>query len=371
MRLQHRRAPGRAAHLALIVALGLAACATAPPAAEEEAPLTGWRVRAAEHIALWYHGLAYALTSGAPQDTNVLPRFAPGYVNAIQDAKRRAGVYPTPLDERAAEFGRTFRGSDTYNALQFLPLYFRDAEALFSGIDLWNRAGGNPYAAGSAEAAQVIAFLSQLFPRPAERQAVVEWVSLLREEDRLFYANYWAGRSAAHDTIAAEVQRAWDSLAPALSQYLEYIRFRRGELFLAPAIGPEGRSVTSGTATPRSAILEPTAGNPGPAIWSFVHELLYPLVGDVIREHIAPARLRELGEDRIMALAALRGGAILLQRTAPTRVDAYRRFNLEATGRAAPTTGAQLETAFNNAFPIPPELQSGLEKAITTALAGI
>lgn len=371
MRLQHSRASGHTAILALIAILPLSACATTPPAAEEEEQLTGWRVRAAEHIALWYHGMAYALTTAAPQDTNVLPRYAPGYVTAIQDAKRRAGVYPTPLDQRAAEFGRIFRGNDVYNALQFLPLYFRSAEALYSGIDLWNRAGGNPYAAGTPEAAQVIAFLSQAFPRPAERQTVVEWVDLLREEDRLFYANYWAGRSTTNQTVVAEVQRAWDALAPSLSRYLNYIRFQRGELFLAPAIGPEGRSVTSGTITPRSAVLEPAPGNPGPAIWSFVHELLYPLVGDVIREQIAPARIRELGEDRITALAAVRGGAILLQHTAPTRVDEYRRFNLEATGRTVPTTSAQLETAFNNAFPIPPELQNGLERAITAALAGI
>src|SRR5690606_38398676 len=104
------------------------------------------------------------------------------------------------------------------------------------------------------------------------------------------------------------------------SPYLEYIRFRGGDLFLAPALGADGRSVTSGVAAPRAAILEPPANRPDDAIWSFTHEILYPLVGDVIREQIAPARIRELGEERINTLAALHGGAILLQRTAPNRV---------------------------------------------------
>lgn len=357
--------------LSFLAVLTLAACATTRPASEEPQFLTEWRVQSAEYVALWYHGLAHALTIGAPPDTNVLPRFAPGYVAEIEAAKRAAGVYPTPLDQRAAEFGRTFRGSDTYDALHFLPLYFRSAEALFSGIDLWSRAGGNPYAAGTAEAAQVIAFLSQVFPRPEERQTVVEWVDLLREEDRLFYSRYWADRASVRDTITAEVQRAWDALAPALSQYLEYIRFRGGELFLVPALGAEGRSVTSGLATPRAAILEPPAGRPDAAVWSFTHELLYPLVGDVIREQIAPARIREMGEERLNTLAALHGGAILLQRTAPTRVDEYRRFFLEVIGTTAPRSGAALESAFDSAFPILPELRQGLESAISAALAGI
>jgi len=371
MSRRSRPAPPPALRLPLLAALTLAACATARTADEEPVVLTEWRVQSAEHVALWYHGLAYALTAGAPPDTNVLPRFAPGYVAEIEAAKRAAGVYPTPLDQRAAEFGRTFRGSRTYDALHFLPLYFRSAEALFSGIDLWARAGGNPYAAGTAEAAQVIAFLSQVFPRTEERQTVVEWVALLRTEDSLFFSGYWSARATTRDTVVAEVQRAWNALAPALANYLAYIRFRGGELFLAPALGAEGRSVTTGVATPRAAIFEPPPDRPDAAVWSFVHEMLYPLVGDVIREQIAPARIRTLGEERINTLAALHGGAVLLQRTAPTRVDEYRRFFLEVVGATPPSSNADLEAAFDIAFPILPELRQGLESAISAALAGI
>jgi hypothetical protein len=255
--------------------------------------------------------------------------------------------------------------------LEFLPLYFRDAAALYAGIELWRRAGGNPYSAGSAEAARLIAFLSQLFPRTEERQTVVEWVALLQEEDRAFYSDYWASRSATHNAAVTAVQREWDALAPALAQYLAYIRLRNGEIFLVPALGAEGRTVTRGTDFPRTALLEPPAGRPKETISSFVHELLYPLVGDVIRENVAPARIRELGEARLASTAAIRGGAILLQRTAPGRLDEYRRFFLEAAGRTAPPTQAQLESTFETAFPLPAELVRGLETAITAALAGI
>ncbi len=357
--------------LALLIVAALTACGGQPRVEEPEPEtLIGWRVLTAEHIALWYHGLAYARSSGAPLETTVLPRFAPGYVERIVAIKRREGKYPTPLDERAAEFGRIFRGSDVYQGLEFLPLYFRDAEALYSGIDLWNRAGGNPYNAGSAAAAQVVAFLAQLFPRPAERQAVVEWVALLREEDRAFHDAYWASRADELATAVASVQREWDEIAPAFREYLEYIRFRRGELILVPALGAEGRTVAQGT-VPRVAVLEPPAERPEDAVWSFVHELLYPLVGDVIRENVAPARIRELGEERLASLAAVRGGAILLQRAAPGRLDDYRRFFLEAAGHTTRLTNAELERAFNAAFPLEPALLRGLETTIELAFAGI
>lgn len=380
-RATHRRAtPSRISPhliaLALTTLAGLAgACAPATQTPEmEPETVTGWHVRTAEFIGLWYHGLAYTYHAVAPAETTVLPRFDPEYVERIVALKRREGVYPTPLDDRAAEFGRIFRSDEVYDRLEFLPLFFRDGEALRAGIDLWNRAGGNPAAAGSAEAARVIAFLSQLFPRPADRQTVVSWVGLLAEEDTAFYRGHWAGQAELLATRAAAVQREWDALAPDLSQYLAYIGFRDGEIFLTPALGPEGRTVTSGVAVPRVAVLVPPANHPAYAVWGLVHELLYPLVGDVVREQVAPARIRELGEARLNSLAAIRGGAILLQQTAAgraDRVDDYRRFFLESIGQAAPTTSAGLDSAFVNAFPLPPELVRGLEEAVDNALAGI
>jgi hypothetical protein len=119
------------------------------------------------------------------------------------------------------------------------------------------------------------------------------------------------------------------------------------------------------------AVLEPPAGEPEEAVWSLVHELLYPLVAEVIRENVAPARIRELGEERLSSITAVRGGAVLLQRTAPRRVDDYRRFFLEASGHPTTSAGAALDSAFNAVFPLSPELVRGLDQAIDRALAGI
>jgi hypothetical protein len=360
-----RRPPLRA----LLLALLAAGCGVrgVGPEGEPAQPrrLTEWRVGIAEHLGLWYHGLAY-VGVGAAEDT-VLPIYRPGYVDSIAAAKRRMGIGSTPLEQRASEFRERFRDGEAYRGLQFLPLYFRDADALFSGIRLWAQAGGDPRRVGSDQAARVVAVLSTLFPRAAQRQAVAEWASVLEEETRSFYHAYWEGEAPRLQQAAAAVEQEWRALAPALANYLDYMRLRGGELFLVPALGAEGRTVTRGVANPRVAVLAPPPGAPETAVWSFVHELLYPLVGDVIREYLAPVRIRELGESKLATRAAVRGGAILLARAAPDRVASYRRFFLEQKGIA----GADDEAAFARAFPLPEELERGLTETLERALVGL
>jgi hypothetical protein len=90
-----------------------------------------------------------------------------------------------------------------------------------------------------------------------------------------------------------------------------------------------------------------------------------------VREHVAPARLRELGEAQLDLNAAVRAGAIALDRLASVEAAAYRRYYLHSTGQAAVTGAAQLEAAFVRAFPLPAELEAGLAASLDRALAGI
>ncbi|MFW6079328.1 MAG: hypothetical protein ACODAE_06900 [Gemmatimonadota bacterium] len=338
-----------------------------------------WTVGVAEHIALWYHGLAYLEAPGrTADDAGLPPRFRADYVDSIGAVKRRRGAYPTPLDERAAEFRDVIAGDDAYDPLQFLPLYFRDAEALFSSVELWVEAGGDPRRAGSRPAAEVITFLSRLFPGRDERRVVGEWTEVVRAEREAFYGTYWSERGPALAPTVSAVQRGWDGLAPVLRDFLDYMRLEGGDLLLVPAIGPEGRIITAGPTPPRAAVLVPPARRPGDALWSFVHELMYPLVDDVIRDYVAPVRIRELGLDVLGTRAAVRGGAMVLERVGPERVEAYRRFFLRSIDeRAAAVDDAEAdvvvgdEASFERAFPLPPELERGLRETIEQALAGI
>lgn len=354
----------------LLAAILAAACGLTPGAEPEPEPerVVGWQVGAREHIGLWYHGLATVLTPEG--DDEVLPRYDPAYRDSIVAIKRRMGVYPTPLDQRAAEFGRTFE--ESYEGLEFVPLYFGSTEALFSAIEIWEQSRGDPRRAGSAQAARIVQFFSSLFPRPAQRAAVTEWARLLREEHQIFYQAYWQDRQPMLQARIQAVQAEWDELAPALRDYLDYIQLENGHLFLVPALSVEGRLVTQGLRVPRAAVLEPPANRPELAALGFVHEIVYPVAREAVRDYLAPARIRELGEERVLALAAVRGGAMLLQEVAPQRVEAYQSLYLDAAGRPPAANGADdLDAAFRRAFPLPNGLEEGLRTAIERALAGI
>lgn len=346
-----------------------AGCAgPAPPEEPVPEPPEGWRVGVAEHIALWYHGLAYVRARDEGSD-DVVPRFAPGYRERIEEAKRRLGVYPTVLDRRADELAATL-GGEAYRGMAFVPLYFRSGEALYTAIERWAAAGGDPRRAATLEEARIINFLSSLFPRTEQRRALSDWVAVLREEDATFYADYWAQRQPELEQRTAAVQAEWNRLAPGLADYLDYLQVEDGEIFLVPALGAEGRAAFQGLNVPRVAVTEPPADRPEEAVYVFVHELTYPIVQDAIREYLAPVRIREIGEERLAALAAVRGGAILLDETAPERADAYRRYYLRAVGRE-PAPDAEVVEAFEAAFPLPDDLEPGLRRTIETALAGI
>lgn len=368
----------------LLAATALLIACGAPQAGEQDiAPVREWRIGTAEHIALWYHGLAYtaraadasAAPTRAPDGQRAdtlppLPLYRPGYVDSMTALKRAAGVFPTELDERADEFAREFEGEDAYSALHFLPLYFRDGDALFGAIRVWHQAGGDPRRVGGA-AAQAVAFLSALFRTERQRNTVAAWANVLQAESRVFYHEHWQTREPALAALDSAVTAEWQPVADSLADFLLYARLRGGELFLVPALGPEGRIVTRGVQQPRVAIATPPAGRPRDALWPFIRELIYPLTAETVREYLAPVRIRELGETAVTSRAAVRAGALLVDRVLPADGAAYRRYFLAGAGHEPPAGSDELDAAFRRAFPIPPELEAGIEDMVRQALAGI
>lgn len=379
-----RRPSARPARLLACAAL-LAACG-APQAGEQEiAPVREWRIGAAEHVALWYHGLAYTARAAgaaapaappappAPAGADTLPPlplYRPGYVDSMTALKRAAGVFPTELDRRADEFARVFEGEVAYSALHFLPLYFQDAEALFGAIRVWHQAGGDPRRVGGP-AAQAVAFLSSLFPTERQRDAVTAWANVLLDESRAFYHAHWQARQPELAALASAIEAEWRPVEDSLADFLLFAQLRGGDLFLAPALGPEGRIVTRGVRRPRIAITTPPADRPRDALWPFIHELIYPLAAETVQEYLAPVRIRELGETAITSRAAVRAGALLVDRALPADGPAFRRYFLAAAGVEPPEQPDQLDAAFEREFPVPPELEAGLQELVRQALAGI
>jgi len=270
------------------------------------------------------------------------------------------------MQAAADSIAREFAGSSSYDRLQFLPLYFADATTLFNSIRLWQQAEGNPQAAGSRQGAEAVALLNSMFETARLRHWVVEFARVLEAERSAYYGAYWQEREPQLRSLAEAARREWSAMAPGLAPLLRYLQVTGGEALLTPSLAAEGRTITERTFV-RSAIGAPTSSTAGADVaYSLVHELMFSLVGEVVREHVAPARLRDLGEDAVNSRAAVRAGAVALARLAPAHGDGYRNFYLRAAGRTG--TG---EAAFRAAFPLPTELESALPAAVEQALAGI
>ena len=355
--------PNRASALcaALTVTLVAGCGGTAAPAADGPAPVgvDEWRFGVQPHIALWYHGLALG---GVGVDASApVPIYHDGYVAEADAARRRLSRGTSPFAEGAATLGARLVSSGAADRMQFLPLYFESWPQMLQVVDVWRQAGGDPNRA-SGEAAAAIAFLSGLFPNAAQRAAVVEWVGALEAERAAFFDAWWTETQPT--ALAAEAEALWRTLQPDLIPFLRYTDASSGRVALTPSLGGEGRlDVGRGVAV--AAVGARSGENARSVVGRVIHELAYSLAAEAVRDAVAPARIREIGEDVLVARAAVRAGAMVIERVAPALSAAYREDYLEAAGEDP------ARSTLVDGFPLPAELLQALESSVRLATAGI
>lgn len=340
--------------LALVCALPLAGCAAGGGQGDPQAvaPAEGWTFSAPAHAGLWYHGLALA---GAGADSApVLPLYRPDHADDVARAGRGAG------GPDFVALGRDLTLSGADHGAQFLPLYFGDWASLLEAVQLWERAGGDPRRAQSQETAQVIAFLSAQFSTADQRRAVLRFVQALEQERSFFFDRHWSA-SAPLQAVRA-VEDRWRELRPRLVHFLRYTDFDRGRGAAVPALGPEGRALTTLQPTRVAFGLRP-GESADVAVVRLIHEAGYALAAEAVRDHVAPAEIRRLGEATLVGRAAVRAGAMVVERLLPELTPDYRRYYTSVVGESS--------SRFEQAFPLPDELRAGLVEAIDLATAGI
>lgn len=349
------------AFCALLLAAGLGACGAgaAPGDGPEPPPRDEWRFVVEEHVALWYHGLAIAGVGADPAAD--VPIYRRGYGADVAAARRRVGGADSPLSRDATALASRLASSGAAAGLQFLPLSFDDWTQLTQAVGLWQQAGGDPNRV-TAEAQPVVAFLSNRFPTAAQRSAVVEWVQALDAERSAFFQAWWA--QSQPGALAAETEALWRARRPDLLAFLRYTNAMSGIVSLTPALRGEGR-MDVGRGVAFAALGGRTGEDARALVGRLVHELAYPIAGDAVRDAVAPARIREIGEDVLVARAAVRAGAMVLQAVAPDLLDVYRDDFLRAAG-AEPA-----RNTLAGEFPLPDELLESLESAVRLATAGI
>lgn len=339
-----------------LAACGGGAVAPAPPT---PALSNEWRFTVDEHVALWYHGLA--LTDAGTTGNNPVPPYRAGYAGEVDAARRRAGG-SSALGTNAAALGSRLESTGADAGLQFLPLYFASFDQIRQAVDVWNRAGGDPNRASDAQTQAVIAFLSQRFPSAQQRAAVVDFVTALDQERTAFFARWW--QETQPSALAQESEALWRSLQPQMVAFLRYTDAGGGHATLVPALRGEGRA-ESGRGVAVTAIGGRAGEDARVIVGRVIHELAYPIAAEAIGDAVAPARIREIGEETLVSRAAVRAGAMVLERVAPELLGAYTDDYIRAAG------GDPGRTTLIRQFPLPDELVEPLRSAVQLATAGI
>lgn len=368
-----RRRPSAMLALPLGALLLLAACGGGQPAAETPAPATGagvtttdapWPIKTREHVDLWLHGFAMVQA-----DTARVPYFRRGYRDAMVVEKNRRNT-STLLDANRDRLAARFAVNRNLIGAQFIALYFGTWDEMARAIELFIQANGDPGRASDQQQQAIIAFLASSFTSQADRDWLALFAQSLVDERNRFYRQYWLEEQQRRTATLAVVDSVWQKVyRPRLQAYLNRTQQATGDLFLSLPLDGEGRTITAGKRSNAIAITFPDSPDRAvEAVYVAAHEMAGAITNTAINDHVTPAQRREGLVDRMSSNALVRGGALLLQKTAPELVDGYARYYLRSANASA--TG-DVQAALAREFSLPEEIRSAIARQIDVVLGGI
>lgn len=324
-----------------------------------------WPVRANEHVDLWLH--SYALL--AP-DSTLVPYFRRGYRDRLLALRRQRGISTLLDSNRDKLLQRIAVNPSLGTSPQFIPLYFESYDQLRTATALFLRANGNPNATNDPTGRMNIAIFASAFPTGADR----EWLRLFSEsvddESRKFYRDYWAAESRAKNGALTHADSLWQrQWRPALQRFLNNTQQQNGELELSLVLGGEGRTIHFGKQQNAIALSWPDGRDDADVVlYVTVHEITGAVANSAIEDNTTPAERRAGATARYEQAAAVRAGALLLERTLPTAVTGYMRYYLQQAGRTAPTDP---RSAFATTFAVPDAVLTAMGRQLDVVLGGI
>lgn len=324
-----------------------------------------WPVRSREHVDLWLHG--YALLT---PDSTLVPYFRRGYAERLTALRRQRGVTSQLDANRATLLQRIAVNPSLATSGQFLPLYFVSWEQMRQMIDLFVRAGGNPGATNDPSTRAYFGVLASAFPTGADR----EWLRLLTssvdDESQRFYHEYWTAEARSHTGTAGRVDTLWQrQWRPALTRFLNNTQQQSGELYLSLPLGGEGRTIHFGKQQNAVAVAFPDDRDQADVVlFVFAHEVAGAVASAAIQDNTTPAELRAGTTSRYEQSAAVRAGALLLERTIPGAVPGYMRYYVQQAGRTPPSDARAM---FLQAYALPDAVRDAITRQLEVILGGI
>ena len=326
-------------------------------------PARPWPIKTREHVDLWLH--AFAMIT---EDDATVPLFARGYRDAMTVTKNSRQFY-TKLDEGRAELSRRYKANPAYQGAQFAALYFGSLAELTQAAQLAITMDGDPRKATSREAQAIFTLFGGWFPGKADREWFKQFVEALTDEQSRYYHDWWQAQQRERASALAAAESTWLAVRPRLQPFLSGTKQPTGDFLLSLPLEGEGRTVREGTQAVIAAGYPATAARAAEATFAFVHEAVAGVAEGQVADQTTPADRRSGIAEKMLALATVRGGALLLAQAAPELVRAYQRFYLRTAGVAAPT--GDPTALFEATFRIPDSVRDGMRKQVEILLGGI
>jgi hypothetical protein len=358
------------------IAMVLASCASAgggggtvatgpgPTNQTAGTPSVIWPVKTREHVDLWLHGFALL-----QEDTTFVPFFKRGYTTNMIVLKNRANIL-TQLDANRDRLRARLTANPSLVNAQFVPLSFSSWSELSSAVDLFVRANGDPRAASSQQQAGAIAFLAAYFPTSADRDWLRLFTNSLNDESTKFYHSYWTEQQRERSNVLDLVDTLWQrTYRPRMQRFLNNTQQASGDILLSLPLDGEGRSLTNGRQSNTLTVTFPDRpADAAQAIYVIAHEAVSAIASTAVTDNITPEQRRTGVGERYQSAAAVRGGAMLLERTSPELLDGYMRYYLASVNRPA---GANLQSTFTTTFSLTDTIRDALTRQLDVVLGGI
>ena len=326
-------------------------------------PAGGWGVDTREHVDLWLHGFALL-----QDDASLVPYFRLGYRASLLQVRPAVGG---TLDANRQQLQRRFAENPNLTSAQFLALYFATWADMRRGVDRFLADGGDIRAARNAEEVRMYATIRTYFSTVGDRDWLRLFMSALEDERTRFYRAYWLQQQQLRASVRTQVTSLWTgTYRGAFTRFMRNTTQRDGSILLSLPLGGEGRTLSVGQRDNFVTVTFPAPGDDArDALFVVAHEIVGSVATAAVRDNSSAADERSGETGKWTTLAAVRGGAMLLERVAPDLLDGYQRYYLKIA-RVAPVNGDPRAT-FVATFPLPAQIASALQRQIVLVLEGI
>jgi len=356
------------------------ACAPAAARAQQQPPQSGksgeavivrqhqttWPIKTRENVDLWLHGFALLSTDS----TTKVPLFRRGYRDEMVVYKNQANVL-TQLDANIDRLRDGLKNNPRLADAQFAALYFSSVDDMHAAIDVFIASNGNPRAGKTPGQQMALSVLANYFGTTADRAWLSLFASSLWDEQTRYYHSWWMQQQRVRGPVIDTIQNVWQNLArPRIQRFLNNTQQANGDLLLSPALGGEGRTLTTGGSKNQIVAIPfpERAADAAEPVYVVAHEVTGGIVDHIVTDNISPAQERAGVGAKLRATGTVRAGLLLLEQLVPELADGYARYYLRAAGL---TPGASPRAQLAAEFPVSDAMLKEIGQQIETVQGGI